>query len=459
MHIRLLHIQNDLGVLVDNFILMITRFHMKQRQFLDAVAITQKNPSNPNLIPPKILYNALDELKNALSTRGLELPIPLSRKTLSQFYKIATPETAIINNTIIITFSIPLISSNHYTLYKTTSLPYRIKGNLFSYIIPNHEYVALDKFKEKYVAITEDEIDQCFQIDSNKLICKQTFPILTAVSTKTCEVNLLRRENISNECDIRIANLTSELWIRLRQPNKYIYVFPHEELMIVKCDEKTMDKHYSDVGIISYGEDCQIKNKNVEIQALKTITTEKIINYTPNITTYINMFNEIENMEKLLGFEIPETKIPQIVNFGEKRKLQDISKNFEELKNIEQHLQLQTTPTHLKNNISILTKSLILIAIITLVIVSNTLRKMYIRKGARATRNKISKEMHIRNSPNIPCRPLPSTRFTRTNMRSTSQQTEPTYIGMSPINNTPIQNTQDPFIAILDNIAIENTES
>lgn len=63
-HIHLLHIQSDINALMDNFILMLMRFLFKQKQFLEAVAITHKNPSNPNLIPPQTLFNALTELKN-----------------------------------------------------------------------------------------------------------------------------------------------------------------------------------------------------------------------------------------------------------------------------------------------------------------------------------------------------------------------------------------------------------
>lgn len=453
-HIHLLHIQNDLGVLMDNFILLLSRFHLKQKQFLDAVAITQKNPSNPSLIPPKMLFNALNELQNALSNKKLELPIPLSRKTLSQFYKIATPETAIIKNTIIITFSIPLLNSVEYTLYKTTSLPYRIKDNLFAYIIPNYEYVALDHKKRTYVAITEDEINKCFQAEGKSLICKQTFPILSALSTKTCEINILRMQNISSECEIRIANLTSEIWIRLRQPNKYIYVFPKKELMIVKCNGEKVDKYYSDVGIISYGEECQITTNNVEIQALKTITTEKIVNYVPSVNIFINMSKEIVNMEKLIGFEIPEIQIPQIINFGEKHKLEEISKSLTDLKNIEQNLLLQTTPFHLKSNISFLSKSFIIIAIITFIIVLKILYKMWIKNKAQATLSNISKEISIRNTPNIPLSNSSSSniplRIPRSNLPTSVQPTEHIYPNILTTNYTPTPNTRNTLITILD---------
>lgn len=455
-HVQLLHVQNDLGILMDNIILLLTRFHLKQKQFLDAVAITQKNPSNPNLIPPKTLYNALTELKNALSNKGLELPVPLSRKTLSQFYKIATPETAILNNTIIITFSIPLLNAARYTLYKTTSLPYRIKDNLFAYIIPNHEYVALDHFKEKYVAITEDEINKCFQADGNKLICKQTFPILTALSTKTCEINLLRMQGISNECEIRVSNLTSELWIKLRQPNKYIFVFPQNELMIVKCNDATVDKYYSDVGIISYGEDCQIKTNNVEIQAFKTITSESIINFIPSINITINISNEIANMEKLNGFEIPEIKIPQIVNFGEKHKLEEIGRRFDELKSIEQHLLTQTTPFHLKDNISVLSKAFIIIAIITFIITAKIVYKMWLKRRSRACVDQMSKAIFIRDTPNLPLTQTPPSAPRPNTTPSYIPNADPIYPTVLTPRSFPRPHTRNTLISIMEDPNEEN---
>lgn len=114
-------------------------------------------------------------------------------------------------------------------------MPFRINKNLFSYIVPHHEYIALDTFFEKYVAITNDEISNCFHVNSSNIICKQTFPILSAYHTQTCEINLLRSLNISSECDIRVANLTAELWIKLRKPNTYIYSFPSSQMLQVDC--------------------------------------------------------------------------------------------------------------------------------------------------------------------------------------------------------------------------------
>lgn len=326
-----------------------------------------------------------------------------------------------------------MISTKRYTLYKSTSLPYRIKNNLFSYIVPNYEYVALDQFKEKYVAITENEINQCFNTNENvqTLICKQTFPILTAISTKTCEINLLRKQNITNECDIRISNLTSELWIKLRQPNKYIYVFPEKELMFIKCAEMNENNFYINTGIISYGEDCQIKTNNVEIQAFKTLTSEIITNFIPSVKLTINVSYEIENMTLLNGFEIPLINIPQIVNFGEKYKLEDISKSFSELKILEQQLTKETTPFHLKGNINFLSKFSFIIAIITLIIAIKLLYRCWLKYDRRRkfAKTDLTKEIIICSTPNIP-------------LSSTSLQTQKIYPKINPVRpeqNIPLQ--------------------
>lgn len=146
---------------------------------------------------------------------------------------------------------------------------------------------------------------------------------------------------------------------------------------------------------------CQIKTNNVEMQALKVISSRKIINYIPSSNVSFNISSEIFNMEKLIGFEIPEIKIPQIVNFGEKHKLGEISKNFLDLKNLEQQLLKQTTPLLLKENISFLSKLLIIISIIiTSLIIIKIVYKIWQRRNLHENLNNATKQIFI--ASNIP---------------------------------------------------------
>lgn len=69
-----LTLHNKLHSLVDYFSLLIMRFGRKQSMFLEAVAISQKNPSSPILIPPEILRNELHGVASYAGTINLELP-------------------------------------------------------------------------------------------------------------------------------------------------------------------------------------------------------------------------------------------------------------------------------------------------------------------------------------------------------------------------------------------------
>ena len=61
----------------------------------------------------------------------------------------------------------------------------------------------MDELKEKYILITAEEVKNCHIITDKRLICKQTFPIFTALNSKVFEVNVLRMTNITNECNFR----------------------------------------------------------------------------------------------------------------------------------------------------------------------------------------------------------------------------------------------------------------
>lgn len=167
------------------------------------------------------------------------MPIPLTTDNLAIFYQISKAESRIIDNKLIVCFTLPLISTQTYTLFKSSSLPYKITGYIYSYIIPHYEYVALDSVKDKYIPITNSELENCFQISNTYLVCKETFPIMFAIGTKICEINLLRLEKVVDECNIRVSNLTSELWIKLSEPNSFVFTFPKKQFVYIRFPKKT----------------------------------------------------------------------------------------------------------------------------------------------------------------------------------------------------------------------------
>lgn len=245
-------------------------------------------------------------------------------------------ESKMINNQLIVSFTLPLVNTKKYILFKSTILPVLIKDNLYHFIVPHHEYVPLDKVRDKYIPITNKKLKQCIQLAEVDLICKETFPIMSAIGTNICEINLLRMDKVADECNIRIAHFTSEMWIKVRHPNTYVFVFPKKQWVYISC-LTNHDQFIEGTGIIYLEPGCKIKTNNL-------------------------MLSEIEN------FKIPEIDYPNIINYGEHNTLNGISFGLKEIQEMETKLIYKLAPSDLKNNISWLFNAIIIIVIIVMII-------------------------------------------------------------------------------------------
>lgn len=353
---------NDLSI-------QLIQFQNRQKILVEAISIGQNNPNNPNLIPPKLFYNELKKIKSNIIASDLDLPLTLDQNSIAMFYHISTAEARIIDNQLIISFTLPLVNTKEFILYKSTSLPYKIKDNLYGYIIPIHDYVALDKFKDFYIPITNKELEECYQTDNENLICKETLPIMYARHTKICEINALRQE-ISENCEVRISNITSEIWLHLKQPNTYIFTFPKQQTIYISCDNITETRTLSNTGIIHVEPGCIIKTDNLILTAFQTITSVLYRNITSAIGSQKKITNFIRNISNITlnQIVIPKIDYPSIIEPGQNKDLEDLSIGFNEIQKLEHELINHITPSDFKNNITKLTIILSLIIIIILIL-------------------------------------------------------------------------------------------
>lgn len=137
-------------------ILMVLSFQTKQKQFFNALSMGQETPNSPIVLPPKIFLKKLTRIKSEVIARDLDLLLAVSKEILPTFYHTSTSEARIIARQMIISFTIPLVTAKDNALYKVTSLPNQIEESIFSFIIPTHEFITLDAFKEKFLSIDMD---------------------------------------------------------------------------------------------------------------------------------------------------------------------------------------------------------------------------------------------------------------------------------------------------------------
>lgn len=380
--------------LFNDITIELLQFQNKQRLLVEAISVGQNNPNNPNLIPPKIFYNELRKIKNSITASNLDLPLALDQNSIAMFYHISTAEARIINNQLIISFTLPLINTKEFILYKSTSLPYKIMNDLYGYIIPVHDYVALDKFKDFYIPITNSELEDCYQIDNENLICKETFPIMYARHTKICEINALRQELKSDNCEVRVSNITSEIWLHLKQPNTYIYTFPKPQTIYISCDNVTETKTLSNTGIIHVEPGCVIKSDSLIITAFQIITTTLY----RNIKTSMNFQNKIMNFmlnitnETIKKFKIPEINYPSIIEPGQNQELEAMSVSLNEIRKLEHELTNHITPIDFQSNISFLTY----ITYITIIVVIIVIIRYIYKKQKKIRINRLNKLINLK---------------------------------------------------------------
>lgn len=295
----------------------------KQRYFFEA--ITSKSKSF-QLIPPRLFMSELERVSLLVARHGLLLPMPLNGGNLAKFYQITTTEGRIVDNNLVVRFSIPLVENNKFTLYKATSAPHRNTTNeTFSFIVPHNEYIGVDSFKEKFVTLTLDELKNCHRITNEHLVCKQSFAIMTANNHLGCEINLLRNTSMSGSCDYRTANLTEELWVQLQQPNTYLYTLPQPLTVVVICSHSRTSVLLQGTGIISVAHRCRIKTERVEIVAFQSIESKMFRKFADTHKFNVNASSEIVKAKGIKSIRIPNLRMPNALHNGDPEKVAQIS--------------------------------------------------------------------------------------------------------------------------------------
>lgn len=327
---RINNLNMGIQTLTSYVTLLIIGFKHKQKQFLDIVSVGHKSSNNPTLLPPKMFMEELKRIKQIISAEDLELPLELTQHNLASFYKLSVPETIILDNQLIISITVPLVNRKQFSLFKPASIPYNVGNSLFGFISPTHDFIAIDPVFEKYVYISNDELSACYHVNNNYLVCKASNPIMNADSSNICEIELLRLSNITRLCNIRIANLTQELWIKLHKPNSWVFVFPIPTQIFITCGNVVKTQIVNQVGTIEINPMCQIKTDNVMIYGHR-VRENNIAQSEIPFRKADALLKEITKFINATDFQIPVIDEPKVIEFGQNDKLEDLSISLEDL--------------------------------------------------------------------------------------------------------------------------------
>lgn len=298
-------------------------FRENQRHLFEAI---QTKTQIFHLIPPKVFKMKLREVSLSNDAQGFVLPMPLNGENLPKFYEITTTTSEIVNKTFMARFSIPLAKNSTYFLYKATSVPHRTANDIYNIVVPHYEYIAVDNFNSKFVVLTANEMKKCHRINSTNWLCHLNSPINTINKSLECEINLLQHKKLTSNCELRTENVTTEFWMKLEQPNTYLYTLPKTTHVVIECFDSNESLYLMGGGIITLKSGCKIQTDQVELITFHNI--EANISYVLVESPKFNVSSKIANDTQLKMSAVPSFQILNITNEKDWIKVEVIKFNL-----------------------------------------------------------------------------------------------------------------------------------
>lgn len=312
-----------------SFVVMfsILEFRENQRKLFDAISMKS---TIFQLISPKVFEMKLREVKD--SDGDAQLPMALTTKNLPKFYEITTIEREIVNDTFVCRFSVPLVDTETFDLYKAITVPYRSAtndtGTEYSFIVPRYEFIALDASNATYLTWTANDLKRCHHLNGTNLMCYLNSPINMAKNSIGCEINLLLGRNSSKNCEIH-RDLIDEFWVKLDQPNTYLYALPNIMPVVIQCPQSNTSIFLQNTGLISLKSGCRIKTNRIELITFHSIEANISHNLMQPASPKIDVSSEIANVTQINLTPILIVSLPNNSNSDDWIKVEEIKHNLQ----------------------------------------------------------------------------------------------------------------------------------
>lgn len=329
------HVQTLQDVITCQMQIM-TSFSSKQRQYLSILANVGTNDAQmANILASDILMSELNNIRSIVSEKGLDFPMKLTSTNVRFLLLHSAPEVTLLDDQIFITFQLPLISrlsGNHFTLLKVTSSLHKLQDNLYSFIVPNHEFIAIDAHKERYTALTVDNLNNCLRIsDSNAIICEEPAAMMPTLTSSECEIMTLNKRDSSvdkpNDCRRRYMRTDKEILIEVLRPNSWLVTMPNTTKIRYMCDGMATQEYFTQInGLLTIDPNCKFATDNVLIAGHSSLSKFPIQELLSQ-----NSSSNIEGVS-LDDFAFHSNDVPQVISFGDSEKLLRISYSLLDIK-------------------------------------------------------------------------------------------------------------------------------
>ena len=200
----------------------------------NAIIYAQKGLLNPSIITPAKLIEELNLInKNHLT--NFIFPVPLQVKFAHHLLKALSFDMYFKGNKLVYIINIPLVEHQTFNIFKASPFPIITNENLL-FIQPTTKYIAIDETQIHFIALNEKQYDNCIQITSTNIICKQEQPTAMANNLDNCELKLFTNSReVPKNCDKRIISSDQCIFVQLNNGKEWLFVAPKTETVTINC--------------------------------------------------------------------------------------------------------------------------------------------------------------------------------------------------------------------------------
>lgn len=296
---------------------------------IDYLTFAENGLISTRLLPIEEIVAELKEAASQLS-RGQHFPF----KTQTEDWNVIRRHTTInafYDPPFVYTIlTIPIVTYPIYELIRIMPLPIPTRTNTYTFIKTTHSILAIDRDNHNYITLEENDLNLCIRNNEN-YICDQNHPVYYVKEEAPCEVHIyIKSPEYTTNCETRhiVANRT--IWIKISEPQAWIYSTTNKQDVIIQCDDQLENKIVIErIGKIKLRENCKLTTTDVLIKTKKQIGTHNIQLKLPEFNLTINKENN-----RYITTKRKETLIPIINNPTELVKLgQSLEEIDEELDN------------------------------------------------------------------------------------------------------------------------------
>ncbi|KAG8266008.1 hypothetical protein J6590_081160 [Homalodisca vitripennis] len=268
---------------------------------------------------------------------------------------------------------ISTLDLNQHRVYQLEKDQLTIKTQLYEYIQPHMDYIAVSADEQRYLPMTQCDVNNC-KGDSVKICLGPNVVNCLTQGQDTCETAYFRLiEPTKDICETRLSYVATSIWTEIPNTDRWIFVLPREEVMSFTCPgadglpEHDGTEYVQGTGLLTLPTKCEmiessfriyskiVYKSRIELNVSSIIRTPKVQNNSTKLSdnTYDIIAKKLKNATAHVRF------VSTSLN-----DLKTVSIRLEELDSILNKYEPNNNVDYVKHSISI---SLVLVILIVII--------------------------------------------------------------------------------------------